>query len=85
MYTPPHPTVQQTLLPQNLDNGDNDGLGHAATAVATSHVSDTLLQQLQAGGKRAALAAAAIDLYVLCADDSIVRTRRLCGRGGTQP
>ena len=47
--------------------------------------SDTLLQQHKAGGTRAALAAASIDLYVLCADDSIVRSRRLCGRDGAKP
>ena len=76
MYTLPHLTAQQTLLPQNLDDGDDHGLWHAPT-VATSHVSDTLPQQQRAGGTRAALAAASIDLSVLCADDSVVRTRRV--------
>ena len=54
MYTLPHLTAQQTLLPQNLDDGDDHGLWHAPT-VATSHVSDTLPQQQKAGGTRAAL------------------------------
>ena len=41
--------------------------------------------QQKSGGTRGALAAASINPHVLCADDSIVRTRRLCVRGGAQP
>ena len=52
--------------------------------VGTAHVSGTLSQQ-KAGGTRAALAAACIDLCVLCEHDYRVRTRRLCGRCGAQP
>ena len=51
----------------------------------TSHVSGTLPQQQKACGTKAALDAASIELCVLCEDDSKVHTRRLCGRGGTQP
>ena len=58
--------AQQRLLPQNFHDGDDPGLRHAPPTATTVHASSTLPQQ-KAGGTRAPVAAASIDLCVVCA------------------
>ena len=82
MYTLPHLTAWESLLPQNVDDGDDDGLWHAPT-VATSNASSTNSQR-KAGGARAAVTAARNDLCALSEDDYSIRTRTICGKGDAQ-
>ena len=58
--------ARQKLLLQNFHDGDDHGLRHAPPTATTVDASSTLPRQ-KAGGVRAPVAAASIDLCVVCA------------------
>ena len=72
--------AQQRLLPQNFHDGDDHGLRHAPPTATTVDASSTLPQQ-KAGGARAPVAAASIDLCMVCA---VVAPGHVCTSARTE-